>query len=165
MSAAQPYEQVLEMMERLSKIIDSYGLDVWIWYPAMDRDYSDPKTVEFALHEWGEVFRKLPRVDVVFLPDEEEEGLQLHRVVDGQRRGDKLHVLVQDSLLHREPLDPRKGSVTAWGQADLMQELLALAEGKGLALDACAGKYATASLPDKAQGWRWHGVLGFVGRA
>ena len=107
----------------------------------------------------------LPRVDVVFLPDEEEEGLQLHRVVDGQRRGDKLHVLVQDSLLHREPLDPRKGSVTAWGQADLMQELLALAEGKGLALDACAGKYATASLPDKAQGWRWHGVLGFVGRA
>ncbi len=107
----------------------------------------------------------LPRVDVVFLPDEEEEGLQLHRVVDGQRRGDKLHVLVQDSLLPREPLDPRKGSVTAWGQADLMQELLALAEGKGLALDACAGKYATASLPDKAQGWRWHGVLGFVGRA
>src|SRR2546427_1771699 len=57
----------------------------------------------------------LPRVDVVFLPDEEEEGLQLHRVVDGQRRGGKLHVLGQDSLLHREPLDPRKGAVTAWG--------------------------------------------------
>ncbi|QRI90037.1 type I-F CRISPR-associated helicase Cas3 [Delftia lacustris] len=107
----------------------------------------------------------LPRVDVVFLPDEEEEGLQLHRVVDSQRRGDKLYVLVQDSLLHREPLDPRKGSVTAWGQADLMHELLALAQGKGLALDACASKYATASLPDKAQGWRWHGALGFVGRA
>src|SRR5262249_42902753 len=44
------------------------GLDVWIWYPAMDRDYSDPKTVEFALHEWGEVFRKLPRIDHVFVP-------------------------------------------------------------------------------------------------
>jgi CRISPR-associated endonuclease/helicase Cas3 len=107
----------------------------------------------------------LPRVDVVFLPDEEEEGLQLHRVVDGQRRGEKLYVLVQDSLLYREPLDPRKGTVTAWGQADLMRELVALAEGKGLALDACASKYATASLPDKAQGWRWHDVLGFVGRA
>ena len=31
-------------------------------------DYSDPKTVEFALQEWGEVFRRLPRVDAVFVP-------------------------------------------------------------------------------------------------
>ena len=58
----------MEMMTGMSRVADSYGLDVWIWYPAMDRDYSDPKTVEFALHEWGEVFRKLPRVDVVFVP-------------------------------------------------------------------------------------------------
>ena len=34
----------------------------------MDQDYSDPKTVEFALKEWGEVFRQLPRVDAVFVP-------------------------------------------------------------------------------------------------
>ena len=27
----------------------------------MDADYSDPKTVEFALKEWGDVFAKLPR--------------------------------------------------------------------------------------------------------
>jgi hypothetical protein len=58
----------MEMMTGMSRVADEYGLDVWIWYPAMDRDYSDPKTVEFALHEWGEVFRKLPRVDVVFVP-------------------------------------------------------------------------------------------------
>jgi hypothetical protein len=58
----------MEMMVGMSRVADSYGLDVWIWYPAMDRDYSDPKTVEFALHEWGEVFRQLPRVDVVFVP-------------------------------------------------------------------------------------------------
>ena len=31
----------LEMMERLSEIIDSYGLDVWIWYPNMGKDYGD----------------------------------------------------------------------------------------------------------------------------
>lgn len=58
----------MDMMVGMSKIIDDYGLDVWIWYPAMDRDYSNPKTVEFALKEWGEVFRKLPRVDVVMVP-------------------------------------------------------------------------------------------------
>lgn len=58
----------MEMMVGMSKLLDAYGLDVWIWYPAMDKDYSDPKTVEFALNEWGEVFRKLPRVDAVFVP-------------------------------------------------------------------------------------------------
>jgi hypothetical protein len=58
----------MEMMIEMSRLADDYGLDVWIWYPAMDPSYADPKTVEFALHEWGEVFRKLPRVDSVFVP-------------------------------------------------------------------------------------------------
>ncbi|HTM55832.1 MAG TPA: hypothetical protein VL175_17525 [Pirellulales bacterium] len=58
----------MEMMVGMSRVADEYGLDVWIWYPAMDKDYSDPKTVEHALAEWGEVFKKLPRVDVIFVP-------------------------------------------------------------------------------------------------
>jgi hypothetical protein len=58
----------MTMMTEMSRLADDYGLDVWIWYPAMDKDYSDPKTVEFALNEWGEVFKKLPRVDAVFVP-------------------------------------------------------------------------------------------------
>ncbi len=41
----------------MSRLADEYGLDVWIWYPAMDQDYSDPKTVEFALKEWAKCFR------------------------------------------------------------------------------------------------------------
>ncbi len=62
-----PLSQI-ETMIGMSKIIDDYGLDAWIWYPAMDKDYSDPKVVEFALNEWGEVFKKLPRVDAVMVP-------------------------------------------------------------------------------------------------
>lgn len=58
----------LEMMTRMSGLADDYGLDVWIWYPAMDRAYSDPATVESALVEWGKVFEKLPRIDAVFVP-------------------------------------------------------------------------------------------------
>jgi hypothetical protein len=58
----------MDMMVGMSRLCADYGLDVWIWYPAMDKDYSDPKTVEFALREWGEVFRKLPRIDAVFVP-------------------------------------------------------------------------------------------------
>lgn len=56
------------MMEEVSRICDQYGLDVWIWYPAMDRDYSDPKTVAFALKQWEEVYRRLPRIDYIFVP-------------------------------------------------------------------------------------------------
>ncbi len=58
----------MEMMVRMSRLLDDYGLDVWIWYPAMEPDYENPATVEKALAEWGEVFRDLPRVDAVFVP-------------------------------------------------------------------------------------------------
>lgn len=58
----------METMIGMSEICARYGLDVWIWYPALDADYSDPKTVEFALQEWGAVFKKLPKVDAVFVP-------------------------------------------------------------------------------------------------
>lgn len=58
----------METMAGMSQIIADYGMDVWIWYPALDADYSKPETVEFALKEWAEVFRRLPRIDHVFVP-------------------------------------------------------------------------------------------------
>lgn len=58
----------IEMMVEMSRIADEYGLDVWVWYPALDKDYSDPATVEFALREWEEVYRRLPRLDYLFVP-------------------------------------------------------------------------------------------------
>lgn len=57
-----------QMMVHMSRIADSYGLDVWVWYPAMDRDYSDSATVENSLTSWGRIFSSLPRVDAVFVP-------------------------------------------------------------------------------------------------
>ncbi|CAN5545226.1 hypothetical protein BH10PLA2_BH10PLA2_26350 [soil metagenome] len=58
----------LDMMIGMSRVLDNYGLDVWIWYPAMDKDYSNPATVELALKEWASVFEKLPRIDAIFVP-------------------------------------------------------------------------------------------------
>ena len=58
----------MQMMVEMSRLAKEYGLQCWIWYPAMDKDYSDPATAEFALKEWGEVFRQLPRIDAVFVP-------------------------------------------------------------------------------------------------
>lgn len=58
----------LEMMVEMSRLADEYGLDVWIWYPAMDPDYERSETMERAVKEWAEVFRRLPRIDAVFVP-------------------------------------------------------------------------------------------------
>ena len=58
----------IDMMAEMSRIGSEYGIDVSVWYPAMDKDYSDAATVEFALKEWGEVFKRLPRIDVIFVP-------------------------------------------------------------------------------------------------
>jgi hypothetical protein len=58
----------LEMMAGMSRIADDYGLDVWVWHPALDDDYSRPEMVEFALAEWEEVYRRLPRVDAILVP-------------------------------------------------------------------------------------------------
>lgn len=58
----------MEMNAEMSRIANEYGLGVWVWYPALDKDYSDPKTIEFALNEWSEFFRKMPRLDAVFVP-------------------------------------------------------------------------------------------------
>jgi hypothetical protein len=68
--AASPHfpRPPMEMMQGMARLADGYGLDVWIWYPAMDKDYSSAKTVDFALREWGDLFAKLSRIDAVFVP-------------------------------------------------------------------------------------------------
>jgi hypothetical protein len=57
-----------QMMIEMSRICDEYGLDVWIWYPAMDPDYADTATVEAALKEWAHFYQVLPRIDALFVP-------------------------------------------------------------------------------------------------
>ena len=102
------------------------------------------------------------RDDVALLPDDEEETLQLHRVQDGERRYEKLYVPIHQSLCHPVPAAQLASpSVSPWPQVDLMEELAALAQARGLSLEHCAERYATASLPQCQAGWRWHEQLGF----
>jgi hypothetical protein len=58
----------METMIAMSRIADQYGLDVWVWYPALDPDYAEQKWVDFALKEWETIFSKLPRIDAIFVP-------------------------------------------------------------------------------------------------
>ena len=57
-----------EMMTFLSTTLERYGLDCSIWYPALDKDYADPATIDHAVAEWGALFRTLPRINAVFVP-------------------------------------------------------------------------------------------------
>jgi len=58
----------MAMMIRHSKIIDSYGLDVWIWYPNVGKDYNSEAGKEKELAEREEVFKKLKRIDHLLVP-------------------------------------------------------------------------------------------------
>lgn len=58
----------METMVGMSQLAADYGLDVWVWYPALDDDYSKPETVQFALKEWGNVLRKLPKLNAILVP-------------------------------------------------------------------------------------------------
>ena len=58
----------LEMMRAMSQVADDYGLDIWIWFPAMSANPARPETVAATLKEWRDVLGRLPRVDAVFVP-------------------------------------------------------------------------------------------------
>ena len=58
----------IDMMTEQSRIGDEYGQDIWVWYPALDKNYGDPQYIEFALKEWEEVYQRLTRIDYLFVP-------------------------------------------------------------------------------------------------
>lgn len=106
-----------------------------------------------------------PDIDVVFLPDEDDERALLHRVADGPRKWEKLYVPVDSSLNHPVPDRAVRGAgITPWGEIDLMASLLQQAQEMDMPPKDFSVRYAGASLPDSQQGWRWHPVLGFSGK-
>ena len=57
-----------EMMLGLSRIIHSYGMDVWLWYPNMGDNYSDPGAYQAELNEREKIFSRMPYIDAVLIP-------------------------------------------------------------------------------------------------
>lgn len=103
----------------------------------------------------------VPRVEVVLLPDEDEEILCLHRVTDGDRRGETLYVPIANQCSILPDSAVIGPGIAAWAQDDLLALLAELAEKRGESLRECAQSFATASLPRSEPGWRFHPVLGF----
>ena len=58
----------IEMIAEQSKIGDSYGMDVWMWYPNMGKDYENPDSLKKEIAERHEIFKAVPRLDALFVP-------------------------------------------------------------------------------------------------
>jgi len=58
----------MDMMIKQAEIIDSYGMDVWIWYPNMGSNYTNPDSIRKELQERDIIFKRLKRIDAVFVP-------------------------------------------------------------------------------------------------
>lgn len=102
-----------------------------------------------------------PDIELVFLPDEDEARLILHRIHAEARRGDPAVYTTAESQLQDVQLDygPR---IAQWGQDDLLELLREQAEVRGLPLRLCAERFATLSAPLSSQGWRFNPILGFA---
>lgn len=57
-----------KMIVEQARICKSYGLDVWIWYPNVGKDYEHEDAIRQELKEREEIFASLPQLDNVFVP-------------------------------------------------------------------------------------------------
>lgn len=55
-----------DLMVHVARIVKSYGLDLWLWYPNMGEDY--PACLEQELAEREQVFSALEQIDGVLIP-------------------------------------------------------------------------------------------------
>ncbi len=58
----------IDMIREQSRIAAGYGMDVWMWYPNLEKDYSNPETIKQELAEREEVFKTVPRLNALFAP-------------------------------------------------------------------------------------------------
>jgi CRISPR-associated endonuclease/helicase Cas3 len=138
--------------------------------PAMERDEASiawlyPQAALIGVLPQQQPFRddSMPMVTLVFLPDEDEEVLVLHRVEkkENGRRDEKLYVHVDQSLRHDVALYPGVG-ITPWGNFDLMSLLAKQSMHLDLPVTHCAQRLANVEVPDTTYGWRYHPLLGFA---
>ncbi len=99
---------------------------------------------------------------LVFLPDDDEEHLLLHRVEDAHdRRSGPLYPVVERSQHNKVALEVGPG-IQAWGEVDLMALLMEQAEHLDRPLRKCAEWLTTVEVPESTPGWRHHPWLGFA---
>lgn len=57
-----------DLMVRAAKSVKRYGLDLWLWYPNMGKNYEDPTVLAQELEEREKVFAALPEISGMLVP-------------------------------------------------------------------------------------------------
>lgn len=122
------------------------------------------RTMLTAILQQAQPFRDssdIRTTNLVFLPDEEESRLVLHRIEDNHSSySKKLYIPVEDSLCQTFPLN--KGDcIGNWAEFDLIDLLREHSESLNIPLRHCAEKLATAEVTASEQGWNWNPQTGF----
>lgn len=58
----------IDMIREQSRIAAGYGMDVWMWYPNLEKDYGNPETIKKELAEREKVFKTVPKLNALFAP-------------------------------------------------------------------------------------------------
>ena len=61
-------EDPFAVMENVAKVIHSYRMQVWLWYPNVGRDYTDWACIDEELKEREKVFAAIPYLDAILVP-------------------------------------------------------------------------------------------------
>ena len=107
----------------------------------------------------------MKRVDLELRPNGDEDDYELVLLMDkpNGRHGEKLGVKVETSQNHRIPDREVQGhGISSWGQTDYWEALTELATELDMPLADCARRFGTVTLPENANGWRFHAALGFT---
>ncbi|RPE79790.1 type I-F CRISPR-associated helicase Cas3f [Vulcaniibacterium tengchongense] len=113
-------------------------------------------------------FREDPCPDrtLVFLPDDGEETLTVHRVELALERQGREPYVPAGELVQEMALEPAPG-VVPWGTMgvpQLLDRVRELAEAEDMPLRDAARKFTAVEVPperDDGRGWQWHPWLGF----
>lgn len=111
--------------------------------------------------------QSVQEIEIVFLPDEDEGHLELHRI--DERRGQEPDYIKIEKSKHQliSDEDVQGVRISAWGitgHSEYLEALLELSRELDISVDYCAKRYGTVRVIASEGGWRFHPALGF-GRA
>lgn len=100
-------------------------------------------------------------ITLVFLPNDDEDELVVHRVHEEAKAGKPAIYTTAESQIEKLTLNYGIG-INPWGQHDLMALLVEQAVIQDISLEKIAEKFTTVNVRSSKQGWRFHSILGFA---
>jgi CRISPR-associated endonuclease/helicase Cas3 len=101
-------------------------------------------------------------IELVLLPDEDQEKALLHQLMDGKNSQLPLYLLADADRCQHLPDSAVEGDrISPWGVTDYMSELTTLASALDISVYQCAQRFGKVSIQPNANGWRYHPALGF----